>query len=47
MMSPSSGLHWSPWFRAIQKKFLTTWWGDLDAALATDKYLDTQTIHRV
>jgi len=47
MMDPSSGLRWSPWFRIIAEKFLYEWWGDLDAALTTDKYVDVKTIHKV
>jgi len=37
---------WSPWFRIIAEKIMDKWWEDLDAALATDKYVDTETIHR-
>lgn len=37
---------WSPWFRIIFQRFLDTWWGDLEAAIATDRYVDTSTIHR-
>lgn len=47
MMDTSSGLRWSPWFRIIAEKFLYEWWGDLDAALGTDKYVDVKTIHKV
>lgn len=47
MMDPSSGLHWSPWFRIIAKHFLPTWWQDLQATLSTDKHVDTATIHRL
>ena len=47
MMDKSSGLRWSPWFRIIAEKFLYQWWGDLDAALGTDKYVDVKTIHKV
>jgi farnesyl-diphosphate farnesyltransferase len=44
MMDPSNGLLWSPWFRIICEKFLYNWWGDLDNALHTDKYVDKETI---
>lgn len=37
---------WSPWFRVIAERFLHTWWGDLEVALTTDKYVDTVSIHR-
>jgi farnesyl-diphosphate farnesyltransferase len=37
---------WSPWFRIITERLLVPWWKDLDAALATDKYVDTSSIHR-
>jgi len=37
---------WSPWFRIIAERFLYKWWADLTAALTTDKYVDTATIHR-
>lgn len=37
---------WSPWFRIIAERLLNAWWKDLDAALTTDKYVDTRTIHR-
>mmetsp|Transcript_56695 Transcript_56695/g.165899 ORF Transcript_56695/g.165899 Transcript_56695/m.165899 type:complete len:793 (-) Transcript_56695:375-2753(-) len=37
---------WSPWFRVIAERFLDPWWQDLDTALATNKYVDTATIHR-
>jgi isopentenyl-diphosphate delta-isomerase type 1 len=47
MMDPTSGLRWSPWFRIIAERFLYEWWGDLDAALTTDKYVDVGTIHKV
>mmetsp|Transcript_18141 Transcript_18141/g.31828 ORF Transcript_18141/g.31828 Transcript_18141/m.31828 type:complete len:796 (-) Transcript_18141:83-2470(-) len=38
--------NFSPWFRVIAEKLLDPWWQDLDAALTTDKYVDTKTIHR-
>ena len=47
MMDPKSGLRWSPWFRIIAERFLDTWWGDLDALLATDAHVDLETIHEV
>mmetsp|Transcript_61221 Transcript_61221/g.162747 ORF Transcript_61221/g.162747 Transcript_61221/m.162747 type:complete len:306 (-) Transcript_61221:304-1221(-) len=46
MMQPSSGLLWSPWFRIIVERFLTTWWADLTATLTTDANVDLSTIHR-
>lgn len=46
MMSPSSGLLWSPWFRIIAEQFLPHWWANLQETLTTDKYVDTYTIHR-
>jgi hypothetical protein len=39
-------LLWSPWFRIIAKKFLVQWWADLDATLATDKFVDHVNIVR-
>jgi len=48
MMRPESGLKWSPWFRIIAERFLLpAWWSDLEGALATDRHVDTTTIHRV
>lgn len=47
MMDPESGLAWSPWFRIIADKFLDAWWAELDAALNSDKFVDTQTVHRL
>ena len=47
MMDPTSCLRWSPWFRIIAERFLYEWWGDLDAALTADKYVDVGTIHKV
>lgn len=47
MMDPSSGLHWSPWFRIIAKHFLPTWWQDLQQTLSTDTHVDTATIHKL
>lgn len=46
MMSPSSGLLWSPWFRIIAEQFLPHWWANLNETLTTDKFVDTYTIHR-
>lgn len=48
MMKPEVGLRWSPWFRILVETpaLLERWWGDLDAAIATDKYADYTTIHR-
>jgi farnesyl-diphosphate farnesyltransferase len=37
---------WSPWFRIIAERFLHSWWQDLDAALKTNKHVDTVSIHR-
>jgi len=37
---------WSPWFRIIAGRFLDSWWQDLDAALKTNKHVDTVSIHR-
>jgi len=37
---------WAPWFRVIAGRFLELWWGDLDAAITTDRYVDVATIHR-
>jgi isopentenyl-diphosphate delta-isomerase len=47
MMDPSSGLHWSPWFRIIAKHFLPTWWKDLQTTLHTDARVDTAMIHKL
>lgn len=46
MMSPPSGLLWSPWFRIIVQRFLPQWWADLRRTLTTDDFLDVSTIHR-
>lgn len=46
MMSPSSGLLWSPWFRIIAETFLAQWWEDLNTTLTTDKFVDVVNIHR-
>ena len=47
MMDEGSGLKWSPWFRIIAENFLTTtWWKDVDGALA-GKYADYDTIHKI
>jgi isopentenyl-diphosphate Delta-isomerase len=47
MMHPDSGLTWSPWFRIIADRFLDLWWQELDAALSSDKFVDTVTVHRL
>jgi isopentenyl-diphosphate delta-isomerase len=48
MMSPGSGLAWSPWFRIIARTWLLpAWWADLDAAVGSDAYVDAGTVHRV
>lgn len=46
MMSPTSGLLWSPWFRIIAEQFLVHWWSDLRATITTRKFVDVATIHR-
>ena len=46
MMSPTSGLLWSPWFRIIADKFLPQWWADLNQTLHSDRHVDLSTIHR-
>lgn len=47
MMRPDSGLMWSPWFRIIADRFLDQWWQKLDAALSSDQFVDTATVHRL
>ena len=47
MMAPSNGLLWSPWFRIIVTKFLTSWWKDLDRTLITDDAVDWKTVHHI
>ena len=47
MMEPSNGLLWSPWFRIIVTKFLTSWWKDLDRTLGTDDATDWKNIHHI
>jgi len=49
LMDPSSGLRWSPWFRAIatDARMLPRWWGDLDAAISTDAMVELDVIHRL
>lgn len=46
MMDPASGLLWSPWFRIVADRFLSLWWDDLSVTLDTDRFVDTDTIHR-
>jgi len=47
MMAPDSGLQWSPWFRKIVDRFYDDWTADLHTTLATDKWVDATTIHRL
>lgn len=47
MMAPSNGLLWSPWFRIIADRFLSSWWSDLDRTLKTDAAADWKTIHHI
>eukprot|EP00798_Chlamydomonas_sp_ICE-L_P012804 gene12804-16063_t len=47
MMSPDSGLLWSPWFRIIAEKFLHPWWADLDGVLTEGKHRDLTSIHHL
>lgn len=47
MMSASSGLRWSPWFRIIAENFLEEWWADLDQTISTDTHVDVKTIHKI
>lgn len=49
MMDPASGLHWSPWFRIIAKRFLEGWWADLAAAAdpSSKAHQDLTGIHRI
>ena len=45
-MMADSRLLFSPWFRIICQKWLTTsWWKDLDETMNTDKYCDYTTIY--
>ncbi|KAH8055929.1 isopentenyl-diphosphate delta-isomerase [Aureococcus anophagefferens] len=37
---------WSPWFEIIAKKFLKTWWEDLDGVVAGERCADYASIHR-
>ena len=37
---------WSPWFEIIAKKFLKTWWEDLDGVVAGKRCADYGSIHR-
>lgn len=46
MISPSSGLLWSPWFRIIVDRLLGAWWDDLSDTLTTDKHVELDKIHR-
>lgn len=43
-MLADESLLFSPWFRLICEKWLYTWWADLDAVMATDKYCDYDAI---
>lgn len=46
-MMADPALQWSPWFRIIVAELLVGgkgWWQDLDAALKTDKFVDTKSI---
>jgi len=45
MMRPDSGLLWSPWFRIIVENFLDKWWADLDAAVGSNRFLETDKVH--
>jgi isopentenyl-diphosphate delta-isomerase type 1 len=38
-------LLFSPWFRLIVKKWLITWWRDIDKAMNTDAFCDFDNIH--
>ena len=44
-MRPDSGLLWSPWFRIIVENFLDKWWADLDAAVGSNRFLETDKVH--
>ena len=46
MMSPDSGLSWSPWFRIIADKWLGGWWEDVEGALAGG-VRDWDTVHSI
>ena len=45
MMHPDSGLLWSPWFRIMVDNFLDKWWEELDAAVGSDRFLETDKVH--
>ncbi len=48
-MMGDSSLLFSPWFRIINKRWLSSengWWKDLDVTMTTDKFCDYETIHR-
>lgn len=47
MMSPSSELLWSPWFKIIAENFLGGWWKDLNETLTTDKHINHAVIHKI
>lgn len=48
MMSPASGLLWSPWFQIIAQRLLPRWWDNLDAVVAgEERWKDLDTIHRL
>jgi isopentenyl-diphosphate delta-isomerase type 1 len=38
-------LLFSPWFRLIVKKWLYTWWANLDETMTTNKHCDCVSIH--
>ena len=46
MISPESGLIWSPWFRIVADKLLLTWWADLKKVLETEDYTNYTNIIR-
>lgn len=37
---------WSPWFRVIAENLLDPCWRDLKTAMSSNKYVDTESIHR-
>jgi len=47
MMSPRSGLKWSPWFSIFAKSYLPSWWEDLNITIKSDKHVNLHTIYKI
>ncbi len=47
MMREGNGLRWSPWFRIIERVFLSEWWDELDEALRPNSRFVDGKIHQI